>query len=387
MNFEIFIDDTTIYAGIVLLVLAIATPLVNIFFRKFTYGADDVLSDDESAPAPGISIIMTPSDKGFMIERHLDIFLSQQYRGEWQIIFVIEKGDAETEDALKRYAGNSRIYVTYIPQSSRYMSRKKLAITLGAKAAKYEWLLLSDIECRPNSDQWLSRMASHCTEGNNIVLGFTRYDDDTPTFRRFHRLLNDFYLFREAQLNTAYRYNGNALLMRKAEFFSEDGFLGNLKYLRGEYDFLANKYAQPLSTALETHPDGWLIEEAPTDKEWHNKNIFYQENRKHLNRSFIHRLKYNVDEGVMHLNYLLQLAVIAFGALSGRWILMTVAVVSLIITIVERTIMGHKAISYFYDNIPAWKIVPLELRLVWHSQATLIRYKRTDKMDFISHKL
>ncbi len=52
---------------------------------------------------------------------------------------------ARPMDFLKRTAAeNPHLYYTYIPESSRYMSRKKLQITLGVKAAKYEWIILTE---------------------------------------------------------------------------------------------------------------------------------------------------------------------------------------------------------------------------------------------------
>ena len=56
---------------------------------------------------------------------------------------------------------------------------------------------------------------------------------------------------REAQKGTAYAWNSNALLFKKDEFLAKEGFRGNLKYVRGEFDFIVNKYARKGSTAIE----------------------------------------------------------------------------------------------------------------------------------------
>ena len=53
----------------------------------------------------------------------------------------------------------------------------------------------------------------------------------------------------------------NALLFKKSEFLETEGFRGNLKYVRGEFDFIVNKYAQKGTTAVENSIDGTLIEE------------------------------------------------------------------------------------------------------------------------------
>ena len=83
------------------------------------------------------------------------------------------------------------------------------------------------------------------------------------------------YLMREAQKGIAYAWNSNALLLKKDEFLAEEGFRGNLKFVRGEFDFIVNKYAKKGSTVIENSEDGTLIEETPTYKHWTNKHLYY----------------------------------------------------------------------------------------------------------------
>ncbi|MBP5712258.1 MAG: hypothetical protein J6W77_04550 [Prevotella sp.] len=87
---------------------------------------------------PRISILITAHDNAMELDNHLPTLLSQDYPGIFEVIVVAEKGDGSTEDVLKRYLNNRLLYYTFIPDSSRYMSRKKLMITLGVKAARYE---------------------------------------------------------------------------------------------------------------------------------------------------------------------------------------------------------------------------------------------------------
>ena len=88
----------------------------------------------------------------------------------------------------------------------------------------------------------------------------------------------------EYQHNRAYACPFNALVFRKKTFLQAEGFRGNLKYIRGEYDFMVNKYAKADNLTFENSPEGTLIEEAPTDKVWLGGHLFYMENRQHLKR-------------------------------------------------------------------------------------------------------
>jgi len=336
---------------------------------------------------PPVSIVLTPHENASELEENLPAYLSLDYPPGFEVIVVAWKGDTETEDVLKRYADNLCLYTTFIPQTSRYMSRKKLAITLGVKAAKNEWIMLTDIECRPQSDKWLQTMVRNCGEGTDLVMGYTCYDGDTPAYRRFERLHTELYLMRMAQRGTAYRTGGNNLMFRKSLFIEQDGYRGNLKFLRGEYDFIVNKYARRDNVAVETHPDGWTVEQVPTNKAWRNKHLFYIENRKHLHRSVSHRILYSLDQTLMHLNYLFIIVAAVFSVVTERWLLTGVACMSLIVTVILRTAIARKTLRMFGENIPAIMAVLYEIGIFWHRIGYMLKYMRADKNDFISHKI
>lgn len=393
------IDNITLIFGGIVILLAIITPWINVFVRKpVMIGSPDETdnngNDDEGADGkkensyPDISIVITPHENASELNRNIPAFLNQDYPGNYRVIVVAWKSDSDDEDVLKRFSSDPHLYTTYIPDSSRYMSRKKLAITLGVKAAKTEWIVMTDITTRPDSDQWLKAIARHCNMGNHLVIGYTRYDDETSDYRRFERLMTDFYLMRETQHNRTYRCNSTCLAFRKSDFVREEGFRGNLKYLRGEYDFMANKYAQPMAVALENNPDtGWMTEQEPTDKEWRNKHLFYQEDRRHLEGSVRHRLPIVIDQLSLYINYIAIIAGVVYGALTQRIILIAAAIAALLITIIIRTAVASSALRKWSADVPAWKTIFYEIGVTLHMVYYRIKYKFADKNDFISHKI
>lgn len=49
-----------------------------------------------------------------------------------------------------------------------------------------------------------------------------------------------------------YRTQSHNLLMRKSAFMAQEGFRGSLNLIRGEYDYLVNKFATSDGTVLVT---------------------------------------------------------------------------------------------------------------------------------------
>ena len=149
------ISTTTIIAGAVVVLLAVLGSLINPFLRSLRFQKTGTAENQ-----PPVSILITAHDNLAELERNLPMFLRQQYAADYQVIVVCQSTDGETQDFLKRTAAeNPHLYYTYIPESSRYMSRKKLQITLGVKAAKHEWIILTEPNCRPSNDKWLQTMA------------------------------------------------------------------------------------------------------------------------------------------------------------------------------------------------------------------------------------
>lgn len=387
-------DTLTLTTALVIVLLGILTPMLSPFFR-FTKKKDDNHDpNEEQQPAPPVSIILTPYDDADKLEKNLPPLLQQHYPAGYQIVIVIEQGDHNAEDliartlhGIDRAQTNAEVYITRFPKTSRYVSKKKLALTLGIKAAKHNRLLLTEAACRPASPYWLALMTRHCDDNHNLVVGYEKYDENTSSFRRFVRTYNAFYLMREYTKGTAYRACSHNLLMRKDEFMENGGFLGNLHLVRGEYDFLVNKYARKGGTALETDSRAWMIEDVPSGTKWRNRHLYYMESRKFLSRSAEHRLPFIIDQVGLHLTNLLLIAGTIYGSAAHCRILFIASVATLHINMIIRFICYRRALNSFGERILPLKALVYEYSLIWWHLAYMIRYRLADKNDFTTHKL
>ena len=377
------ISTTTIIAGAVVVLLAVLGSLINPFLRSLRFQKTGTAENQ-----PPVSILITAHDNLAELERNLPMFLRQQYAADYQVIVVCQSTDGETQDFLKRTAAeNPHLYYTYIPESSRYMSRKKLQITLGVKAAKHEWIILTEPNCRPSNDKWLQTMVRQCQDPNHLVLGYVALDEETKSVRRFDSIRKAYYVLRRAQQTYGYRSHMPNVAFRKSDFMKEQGYQGNLEYVRGEYDFLVNKYAHCGDTATELDCDAWLIREAPSNKSWHNAHLYLQASRKSLERAGSMRTLMFFDHLMPHLSLIATLAVAAYSILMKNWILTGCAGFSFLLLFIVRMLIANKAIRHFDDGIAMFNLPFFEYGIIWRNLATKLRYWRADKNDFTSHKL
>lgn len=382
MTFSISIDTLTLIVSGILLLMALVTPLLSPHFRRLRHDAPQSAIDQ-----PRVTVLLVSNGDHVALDEHLPIYLTQDYAPGYDVVVVSEKADAETDNVLKRYANNERLYSTFVPESSRYMSKNKLAITLGVKAAKNDWIVLTDPRCKPMGSDWLSSLSQSLADHDSIVLGYVNYSEESKPYHRFEQMHTALYLLRAAQRGEAYRTNCPLVAFKKKDFMENNGFLEHLRYSIGEYDFLVNKYGKLGDSEVAISPQTWLTEDPIHEKTWQNRQVYYEETKKHLEGGMGVRTLFLTDQMMLHLNYILEFAAMAFAGLTSRWVLLGVALLSMVITSLLRTLNGKRAMKEMGVDIPSWKVVPYEVSMLWRNMMTRLRYEYADKNDFISHKV
>lgn len=114
--------------------------------------------EDHTLP---ISIVMTVHDQAAILEQNLPAFLTLPYEGQYEVIVVDDMSTDDTPDVLKRLkAEHPKLYTTFLPESVIVNpSRKRLALSVGAKATHYDYIVLADIRRTPINTEWLSGLA------------------------------------------------------------------------------------------------------------------------------------------------------------------------------------------------------------------------------------
>ena len=114
--------------------------------------------EDQTRP---ISIVMTVHDQADLLEQNLPAFLTLPYDGQYEVIVVDNMSTDDTPDLLKRMkAEHPRLYTTFLPSSVIVNpSRKRLALSIGAKAAHHDYIVLADIRRTPVNAEWLAGLA------------------------------------------------------------------------------------------------------------------------------------------------------------------------------------------------------------------------------------
>lgn len=229
---------------------------------------------------PPISVIIVTKDSGKALEENLPAILEQDYP-EFEVIVINDKSAGEDDDILKRLALRyQNLYQSFIPESARYVSRKKLGIAMGIRASRYEWLVFTEPYCRPTSKNWLKSMAGHFDDKTDIVLGYSNYLPQSGWFARKITTIEFFHSLRflgSALAGRPYMGIGRNLAYRKSLYERHKGFSDHLQLQRGEDDLFINAVARKENTQVATEAESIVRMPVPPFK-----HIWYEEQMNHL---------------------------------------------------------------------------------------------------------
>lgn len=376
-------DTVSIIGSIMALGVMLLSWIFNPFRRKIYDTAALVPSK-----TPPLSLVIIVQNYVQTLETNILLWLSQEYSADLQTIVVFKEEDKFTNEVLKRLGQTKKIHTTFIPNTSRYISKNKLAITLGVKASCYQLIMLVNADCRPASNKCLSLLAQYYNPStDSIILPFSKYEEPSSGFYQFKHLHQSLYYMYKAINSRAYACNSNCLLFSKNMFLKGQGFLGNLHLAWGEYEFLINRYSSKKATTVVVDPNAQIIQQSPTRQLWLSNAVEEHETLSHLDRSVSFKMLYTMDKLLLLFSYIIYLSIAILGIIHKHWILFGINAIMFCSFILLRILLAKRILNLLKVNIKTWLIPLYELHIIWHDLMVKFRHKLTNKIKFSSHKL
>ena len=282
---------------IILLSAILITFLIQIFYYLFFYLRIVFykFKDKKNKQFP-VSIIICAKDEAENLKNFLPKVLNQKYP-EFEVIVVNDASEDETEDVLKLLKNEHKhLYITKIPIDLKFKHGKKLAVTIGLKAAKNDWVLLTDADCVPESENWLAYMQENFVDKTDIVLGYGAYKTEKGFLNkliRFDTMFIALQYFTFAMAGVPYMGVGRNLAYKKSLFFTKKGFASHLNLLSGDDDLFVNENANKNNTKIELRTETFT----KSNPEENFKSWFYQKKR-HLTTGKYYKSKHKFLLGI-----------------------------------------------------------------------------------------
>lgn len=309
---------------------------------------------------PKVSVIVCARNEQTNLSDYLHTLLAQDYPC-YEVIVVNDGSEDNTQQVLEQYAQQyNNLYVTFVPCEARVLSSKKLALTIGIKAAHYDYLLLTDADCRPESRQWIREMMSAFVRGGEqteVVLGYGAYFEKNTwlsSIINYDTLFIALQYMGMAAARHPYMGVGRNLAYKKDTFFQHDGFRGMLNERSGDDDLFVNKVTNRGNTVIVGSRES--ITWSPPKMTWQE---WIHQKRRHLSVSHHYKtsskLRLGLEPMTRGLLYALLIAVsiwgsgMAIGIAYGLWWLRLIMQMSVINTTAYRLggrLFGIEIVAY-----------------------------------------
>jgi glycosyltransferase involved in cell wall biosynthesis len=208
---------------------------------------------------PPVSIIIAAANELENLKELLPILDRQDYP-EFEILVADDRSNDETYDYLLFNQGKIHLTFLRIKDLPDHFTAKKYAVTMAIKKSKYDTLLFTDADCRPESDQWIRTMASQFTGEKDVVLGFSKYLPEKGRLNAFIR----YETFQTALLYFSFTLSkmpfmgiGRNLMYKKDVFWKNNGFASHHSLLSGDDDLFVNQVAKKENVAISNNPMGY----------------------------------------------------------------------------------------------------------------------------------
>ncbi|SDH07461.1 glycosyltransferase [Winogradskyella thalassocola] len=251
-----------------------------------------------------ISVIICAKNEAENLKKNIPLILNQDY-SNFEIVLVNDSSFDDTLETMKAFdAENNNIKLVDVKTNEAFWGNKKYALTLGIKASKHDFLVFTDADCTPNSEQWLAQISSHFSNDKSIVLGYGAYAKKKFSFLnkliRFETVMTALQYFSYAKMGTPYMGVGRNMAYRKELFFNNCGFNNHMSIKSGDDDLFINEVAKASNTSLCFTTDSFTISEPKTSfKAW------ILQKRRHISTANFYKLKHQFLLGLFYITNLL----------------------------------------------------------------------------------
>jgi glycosyltransferase involved in cell wall biosynthesis len=233
------------------------------FFIRLAFYKEQQKSVSNQQP---VSIIICAKNEAANIAKNLPGILFQDYKTTHEIIVVNDNSDDDSKYVIDEYKKDFKnLNVIELCHEAKHIQGKKYPLSMGILSSKYETLLLTDADCVPATEHWISSMQNSYADGIEIVLGYGAYTKSAGVlnklirFETFHTALQ-YLSFALAGL--PYMGVGRNLSYKKDVFKRNKGFSAINHLPSGDDDLFINKVATKKNTAISINPNSFTVSEA-----------------------------------------------------------------------------------------------------------------------------
>jgi glycosyltransferase involved in cell wall biosynthesis len=219
------------------------------------------------------SVIICAKNEAENLKIFLPGILTQNYP-DYKVIVVNDCSEDDTEMVLATLKIKyPKLYYTNIPLDRKFIHGKKLALTIGIKAATSEHIVLTDADCHVTGPNWLRNMMQGFENPKTeLVLGFSPYEKSkgfTNLLTRYDTFYTAIQYLGFALSGKPYMGVGRNMAYKKELFLKNNGLKSHSHLASGDDDLFVRDTATKENTAVVINNEAQTISIPPTSlRQW-----------------------------------------------------------------------------------------------------------------------
>ena len=248
-----------------------------------------------------VSVVIAAHNEKANLQKLIPLLLNQKYSS-----FEIIVADDRSSDGSKEYlraVSDLKLKVISIEKTPDNYNAKKHAITQAIAEASHEIILLTDADCIPLSENWISGMTGKITEEKQIVLGYSGYEKRKGflnLFIRYETFYTAIQYFSMALIGQTYMGVGRNLAYTKELFIRNKGYNIHSNTTGGDDDLFIGQISSRNNTIISLNP-------ASQTRSIPKETIasFYRQKLRHLSVGKAYNFRNKLKSGILPLSHIL----------------------------------------------------------------------------------
>ncbi|MDH8701086.1 glycosyltransferase involved in cell wall biosynthesis [Dysgonomonadaceae bacterium PH5-43] len=310
---------------------------------KYSKCQKEIIANSDLSP---VSVIITGTNEAQNLQTLLPVLLEQNYTN-YEVIFVDDDSIDDTDDVLKRFAAKyEHLYHTYIPSGSKNLSRKKLALTVGIKAAKYDKLLFIEPSACPLTADWIKLMVSNFSNKKQIVLGLSILDKAPSSYIAFDYFWTNLQMIAFALKDNPFTANGRNMGYSKSYFEEKKGFAHSNFLDLGEDDLLINHISNKTNVSVELSGESMVSFSMKNVYDWEEFKVHRTITERFYTKRFPLRLG-RIEKLSRVLFNVVFLALVVYLSVNSYWLFLGGAVLFFFLRLASQLYIINKVSKLF----------------------------------------
>jgi glycosyltransferase involved in cell wall biosynthesis len=300
-------------------IFLIASFLIQCFYLFYFSARVAFIKENKIEDKKGITVIICARNENENLKKNLPLILNQKY-DDFEVVVVNDRSWDNSIEILNNFKVKySNLKIVDIPDNKTDNFGKKLAITIGIKAAKNNYLLFTDADCKPLSEHWINEMSKGFEGEKQIVIGVGIYEKELGFLNkiiRFDTVQIAINSLGYAKAKLAYMGVGRNLAYHQDIYYLNEGFKSHYHIESGDDDLFVNQASNKRNTQVIFSSKSMTISKPKKElREW-----IYQK-RRHHTTNFKYKKKHKFLLGMQYLSALAFYFLLIFSSISANFMI------------------------------------------------------------------